>query len=176
MSPRVRTAFRPLETTSSFESHEGVGLRRAATSVPSLSSYSGSPSDPYAQERLQLLSRLEQRWCPSQASVTLTQRGNCFAPVPRRNHLSSSPSSRPTSSSSLVEDDLASVELRGILGSFDSAPSPNSRSSSASSMSFMPIDHEMDLFPLEEIVVRKASPITRSGNPMPLNASFGSEF
>ncbi|KAJ1763780.1 hypothetical protein GGH19_003401 [Coemansia sp. RSA 1807] len=167
---RVRTAFRPLETTSSFES---VGLRRAATSVPSMASYS---HDSYAHERMQLLSRLEQRWSPSGQSASRGQRSSCVAPVPRKNYAANS--SRPSSSGSLVEDEMACVELRGIFGSFDATPSLGSRSSSASSDStgpLMAID-EMELFPLEEIIVPRASPIPRSGNPMPLNASFGAAF
>ncbi|KAJ2451867.1 hypothetical protein EV183_003329 [Coemansia sp. RSA 2336] len=154
MSTRVRTAFRPLERESS-------GLRRA-TSVP---------HGAYEQERLELLSRLEQRWSSSKPFAGCP--GNsCVAPVPRRTY------SRPSSSSSQVED-MACMELRGILGSMEGATSPGSRSSSASSAStgpFLAMEQEMDLFPLEEIVVPGPSPITRSGNPMPLDAGFGAAF
>ncbi|KAJ2156951.1 hypothetical protein GGF46_004845 [Coemansia sp. RSA 552] len=180
MSPRVRTAFRPLETTASFEAHESVSLRRAATSVPSFSYYGG---DGCAPERLQLLSRLEQRWCPSRPSSTCNQRAACAAPVPLRQYApSASGSSRPSSSSSLVEEEsLACMELRGILGYLDENVPASSRSSSASSSThsaqLMPLpDHEVGLFPLEEIVVGPCSPITRSANPMPLDAGFGAAF
>ncbi|KAJ2847717.1 hypothetical protein IWW36_003713 [Coemansia brasiliensis] len=171
MSSRVRTAFRPLEKNVSQES---TGIRRAATSVPSLSYVGGTD---YAQERLELLSRLEQRWCSSKP-FDCCPGSSCVAPVPRRTYSSSS-NSRPSSSGSLVEDDLACMELRGILGNIEGVASPGSRSSSASSAStgpFLAMDQEMDLFPLEEIVVPGPSPITRSGNPMPLDAGFGAAF
>ncbi|KAJ2809331.1 hypothetical protein H4R20_000234 [Coemansia guatemalensis] len=178
MSTRVRTAFRPLETTASFDAKESVELRRAATSVPSM--YYGS-NDACAPERLQLLSRLEQRWCSFQPLKTCSKRSDCVAPVPRRQYSYSSSDSRPTSSGSLVEDDLACMELRGIFGHGDAAAASASRSSSASSSSTftgpgVSMDHEMGLFPLEEIIVRAPSPISRSGNPMPLDAGFGAAF
>ncbi|KAJ1731691.1 hypothetical protein LPJ61_002409 [Coemansia biformis] len=176
MSSRVRTAFRPLEMSSSFDSCDGMPMRRAATSVPSLSHHH---SDSYGPERFELLSRLEQRWCvslPSSKSGAFSS--CCVAPVPRRNYSPSNSGSRPTSASSLVDDDLACLELRGILGHADSGAASPSRSSSASSSTctsapFMAMDHELVLHPLEEIVVRSGSPILRSGNPMPLDAGFG---
>ncbi|KAJ2763570.1 hypothetical protein IWQ56_004812 [Coemansia nantahalensis] len=178
MPPRVRTAFRPLEMTSPFDSIDAMALRRAATSVPALSHHS---VDPYAPERLQLLSRLEQRWCTSLPSSKSGACGDCFAPVPRRTYSPSNAGSRPTSSSSLVEplveNDPASLELRGILGLADSGVASPSRSSSASSASSWNLStspfHETMIHPLEEIVVRSGSPILRSGNPMPLDAGFG---
>ncbi|KAJ2355324.1 hypothetical protein H4S01_006926, partial [Coemansia sp. RSA 2610] len=152
--------FRPLETMG-FE-----GLRRAATSAPAF-------GEAYAEERLQLLSRLEQRWSGGRPESG-GARSTCVAPVPRRNY--SAGASRPSSSGSLVDDDLASLELRGIF-SVDGAASPASRSSSATSAcSAPPADHDLDLFPLEEIVVPTLSPITRSANPMPLDAGFGAPF
>lgn len=210
MSPRVPTAFRPLESEH--------GIRRAATSVPSfLSSY----DDPYATERLELLSRLEQRWCPARpftCSESISKTENTAsshygsdgyaAPVPRRSFVlngngSSSTLVSPTGSvrqsmSSPVDEDAACLELRGIFGhcsSGDSVNRPLSRSSSAtlsqnggimaavttgqsgarSSVSSMD-HHDMGFFPLEEIVVSSGSPISRSGNPMPLDAGFGAVY
>ncbi|KAI8321941.1 hypothetical protein GQ54DRAFT_311377 [Martensiomyces pterosporus] len=175
MSARVPTAFRPLETTRSFESSP----RRATTTVPSLY------GDSYDHERLQLLSRLEQRWCPSRPA-TCRPRSDCVAPVPRRCFVPcGGSSSRPASSSSVasspVDDDAACMELRGIFGHADTVPSASRSSSATSSMYASSSADETagsdyGFFPLEEIIVRSCSPISRSGNPMPLDAGFGASY
>ncbi|KAJ1951454.1 hypothetical protein FBU59_000144 [Linderina macrospora] len=158
MSPRVPTAFRPLETTASFESP-----RRATTTVPS---FYGDYSCDFS-----VLSRLEERWCPSRPA-TCRPRSDCVAPVPRRGFAPCRPSS--SSSSSLVDDDAACMELRSIFGHADIEPS-SSRSSSLYAPS---VEGQSDpgFFPLEEIVVRSCSPISRSSNPMPMNEGFGASF
>ncbi|KAI9502314.1 hypothetical protein GGI25_006135 [Coemansia spiralis] len=169
MSARVPTAFRPLETAS-FD-YEPMAVRRAATALPS------HKSDPHAQERLLLLSRLEQRWCASQGP-TGCLRSDCAAPVPRRMYSSSSSSSlgsRQSPELHMMESD-ACMELRGIFGySSDQLPLTGMRSPSSASSSFSASD-DCGFFPLEEIVVRADSPISRSGNPMPLDAGFGATF
>ncbi|KAJ1731643.1 hypothetical protein H4S06_006923 [Coemansia sp. BCRC 34490] len=189
MSPRVPTAFRPLETTSSVFDVPST-MRRAATAVPS----HYSSNEFFAQERLMRLSRLEKRWCASQGFGG-SLRSDCAAPVPRRCYAPSSCSSsgslsRPSSSdmvpASPVDENDACKELRGIFGYSDhSLPltstmrSPSSSSSSASSahrMSSLSVDGDFGFFPLEEIIVRPGSPISRSGNPMPLDAGFGANF
>ncbi|KAJ1642828.1 hypothetical protein LPJ64_005351 [Coemansia asiatica] len=182
MSSRVPTAFRPLETTSSFAAVEAPVPRRTATTLPA--SYdSDSSYDSYAQERLQLLSRLEQRWYPVRASSCSPRSSDCVAPVPRRSYAPSFSSSRPSSSSSsgaalepLVAEDAACMELRGIL-CLDKHPHATSRASSASS-SFcgsQPGDHNLNgLQQLEEIVIYANSPPARSNNPMPMDSGFGS--
>ncbi|KAJ1966215.1 hypothetical protein GGI12_000237 [Dipsacomyces acuminosporus] len=180
MSPRVPTAFRPLETTNAAVVDSP---RRATTTVPQ------SYGDSYDIERLQLLSRLEQRWCPSRPA-TCRPRSDCVAPVPRRCFVACNGQGggRPTSSTSLVssspvDEDAACMELRGIFGHADFAPSA-SRSSSATSSVYAASTASDDaanssdygLFPLEEIIVRSCSPISRSGNPMPLDAGFGTTY
>ncbi|KAJ2779310.1 hypothetical protein H4R18_004081 [Coemansia javaensis] len=183
MSPRVRTAFRPLELSQSpFEAADAVALRRAATSAPSAAHYYAAGDLYYAPERLELLSRLEQRWCAPQQSLSKSSShcaAGCVAPVPRRHYSQSSTSSRPSSSGSFVSDDAASLELRGILGHADGPAASPSRSSSASSATYTApysslasADHDT-FHPLEEIVVRSGSPIPRPGNPMPLDVGFG---
>ncbi|KAJ1725763.1 hypothetical protein LPJ53_000024 [Coemansia erecta] len=180
MSPRVPTAFRPLETTSSFESPVP---RRTATVQPSSSASSFLCSDfsseSYAQERLQLLSRLEQRWYPARPN-SCNPRSDCVAPVPRKSFTSSSSfgSRPPSSSGTFVDDDAACLELRGIF-SCDKLTTPSSRSSSASSTaSTFAMSYESDsgLFPLEEIVIPPQTPPMRSMNTMPLNSGFGRAF
>ncbi|KAJ1662982.1 hypothetical protein IW140_004708 [Coemansia sp. RSA 1813] len=189
MSPRVPTAFRPLETTSSVFDVPST-VRRAATAVPS----HYSSNELFAQERLMRLSRLEKRWCASQGSGGCL-RSDCAAPVPRRSYAPSSYSSssgsltRPSSSDMLpaspVDDNDACKELRGIFGYSDhslplssSMRSPSSSSSHSSShrMSSLSVDGDFGFFPLEEIIVRPGSPISRSGNPMPLDAGFGATY
>ncbi|KAJ1812063.1 hypothetical protein LPJ56_004043 [Coemansia sp. RSA 2599] len=178
MSSRVPTAFRPLETTSSFAAVEAPVPRRTATALPA-SYHSDSFYDAYAQERLQLLSRLEQRWYPVRAS-SCSPRSDCVAPVPRRSYAPSFTSSRPSSSSSsfssaalepLVAEDAACMELRGIL-CFDKHLPATSRASSASSSHYG--EHDSNgLQQLEEIVIYSNTPPARSNNPMPMDSGFG---
>ncbi|KAJ1672186.1 hypothetical protein GGF44_002995 [Coemansia sp. RSA 1694] len=164
MSPRVPTAFRPLETTFSFDS-EPI-LRRATTSVPSMS-YE-------APERLELLSRLEQRWCPSRpATCGPARSSSCVAPVPRRSF-----GSRPASSSSVslssFDEDAACLELRGIFGHGEEVGSSRSSSATLSPYGRRSVSPgDGGFFPLEEIVVNSHSPISRASNPMPLDLGFG---
>ncbi|KAJ1879412.1 hypothetical protein LPJ57_002850 [Coemansia sp. RSA 486] len=182
MSTRVPTAFRPLETTSSFAAVEVPVPRRTATALPASSSYyNDSFYDSYAQERMQLLSRLEQRWYPVRAS-SCSPRSDCVAPVPRRGFAPSFNASRPSSSSSsaalepLVAEDAACMELRGIL-CLDRHLQPTSRASSASSSFYgsQPSEHELfGVQQLEEIVIFANTPPARSNNPMPMDSGFGS--
>ncbi|KAJ2538350.1 hypothetical protein EV175_006488 [Coemansia sp. RSA 1933] len=188
MSPRVPTAFRPLETTSSVFDASST-MRRAATAVPS----HYSSNEFFAQERLQRLSRLEKRWCASQGSSGGCMRSDCAAPVPRRSYAPSSyssvslscPSSSDMLPASPVDDNDACKELRGIFGYSDQSlplqsnmrsPSSSSSHSSNHRMSSLSVDGDFGFFPLEEIIVRPGSPISRSGNPMPLDAGFGTAY
>ncbi|KAJ1999152.1 hypothetical protein GGI04_004696 [Coemansia thaxteri] len=142
-----------------------------------------SNSDLYGQERLQLLSRLEQRWCPSRPATCGPGSGStCVAPVPRRSYTAGGGhSSRPASSSSSsspFDEGAAWLELRGIFGHGEEVTLSRSSSATLSpygrrSVSASSVDHEMVFFPLEEIVVSSQSPISRSGNPMPLDLGFG---
>ncbi|KAJ2726427.1 hypothetical protein GGI07_000565 [Coemansia sp. Benny D115] len=163
MSPRVPTAFRPLETTSSMGLFEAPVPRRTATAAP---------VDRYAQERLQLLSRLEQRWYPARPS-SCAPRSNCVAPVPTKSFVGSRPMSASSSQSDVSEDDAACLELRGILGYVGQGPASSRSSSATSSFYAESVDSDMGLFPLEEIVVCPHTPPMRSHNPVPLNSSFG---
>ncbi|KAJ2863358.1 hypothetical protein GGH94_003674 [Coemansia aciculifera] len=175
MSPRVPTAFRPLETSFLFD--EEPIMRRAATSVPLSMSYDGS--DPYAPERLQLLSRLEQRWCPSRPATCGPPRSStCVAPVPRRS-FGSRPSSSSSVSLSSFDEDAACLELRGIFGHGEEVSSSRSSSATLSPYgrrSVTPTSADGGFFPLEEIVVNSHSPISRASNPMPLDLGFGSAY
>ncbi|KAJ1893459.1 hypothetical protein LPJ66_005746 [Kickxella alabastrina] len=190
MSARVPTAFRPLETNKSFGVFEAPVPRRTATAAPS-SIYYGTGSsidtDSYAQERMQLLSRLEQRWYPVRPSTcNPCSSSDCAQPIPRRSYpssfsgMNSAGTSRPSSSSSQVDlfaaEDAACMELRGIFGNSEFTGSA-SRSSSANSsimdVSSRSFDSDMGLFPLEEIIVCPQTPPMRSHNPVPLNTGFG---
>ncbi|KAJ2855121.1 hypothetical protein GGI22_004253 [Coemansia erecta] len=186
MSPRVPTAFRPLETTASVFDAPST-TRRAATAAPS---HYYSSNEFFAQERLMRLSRLEKRWCASQGAGGC-MRSDCAAPVPRRSFAPSSYSSTSHSSSSdmlpasPIDENDACKELRGIFGYSDQSlplsssmrsPSSNSSHSSNNRMSSLSVDGDYGFFPLEEIIVRPGSPISRSGNPMPLDAGFGAAY
>ncbi|KAJ2824026.1 hypothetical protein FBU31_004101 [Coemansia sp. 'formosensis'] len=173
MSPRVPTAFRPLETSFSYDDEEPI-MRRAATSVPC-----ESGGYPYAPERLELLSRLEQRWCPSRPATCGPARSKtCVAPVPRRS-FGSRPSSSSSVSLSSFDEDAACLELRGIFGLGEDVSLSRSSSATLSPYgrrSATPTSADGGFFPLEEIVVNSHSPISRASNPMPLDLGFGSVY